>query len=222
MNLNVNVSNMQIFNQPGFHHPDHGQLGMPSHGPPGGMMHHQPNPYAMPGHQYLPHHMQMLQCPELDGRAPGGQSSVFFGNISYDCEIEDLNRVMKTCGPFRDMKMMYGDDNKPKGYGFCTFNDPDTAWSAIRNLNKITINNRDLKVHFASDKQSGTNLRPEEVRERDHGEIVSLTGSVSHTQVPQGELLTPETSTVEEMLRSLSDTQKEMLVFSIQDAFNLV
>lgn len=157
----------------------------------------------------------VLHCPELDGRAPGGQSSVFFGNIAYDCEPEDLNRVMKTCGPFRDMKMMYGDDNKPKGYGFCTYNDPDTATSAIRNLNKISINNRDLKVHFASDKMSGTNLKPDEVRERDHSELVSMTGGISHTQVPIGELLTPETSNVNEMLHSLSDTQREMLIFSI-------
>ena len=47
---------------------------------------------------------------------------------------------------------MFGDDSKPKGYGFCTYNDPDTAASGIRNLNKLAINNRDLKVHYASDK----------------------------------------------------------------------
>lgn len=136
--------------------------------------------------------------------APIGESSVFFGNISYDCEPEDLDRVMKTCGPFRDMKLMYGDDNKPKGYGFCTYNDPDTASSAIRNLNRVSINNRELKVHFASDKQSGTNLKPDEVRERDMGEIISQCGGISHTQVTQGEVLKPQRSTIDEMLRSLS------------------
>ena len=70
-------------------------------------------------------------------------------------------------GPYRDMKLMFGEDQKPKGFGFCTYNDPDIAASAIRNLNKFAINNRDLKVHFASDKMSGTNLKPEEVRHRD-------------------------------------------------------
>lgn len=153
-----------------------------------------------------PQPQQDLNCPEMNGMAPGGESSVFFGNISYDCEPEDLNKVMMTCGPFRDMKMMYGDDNKPKGYGFCTYNDPDTASSAIRNLNRVSINKRELKVHFASDKQSGTNLKPDEVKERDNAEIISLAGGVSHTQVTQGETLLPQTSTVDEMLRSLSDT----------------
>lgn len=169
---------------------------------------------------YLPHaaHQQELNCAELHGLAPGGESSVFFGNISYDCQPEDLIQVMRTCGPFRDMKMMYGDDNKPKGYGFCTYNDPDTASSAIRNLNRVSINNRELKVYFASDKQSGTNLKPDEVRERDHAEV--LGGGVSHNQVNQGEMLRPETSTVDELFRNFSDTQKEILIFSIGDAYN--
>jgi len=68
---------------------------------------------------------------------------------------------------------MYGEDNKPKGFGFCTYNDPDVAASSIRNLNRISINNRDLKVHFANDKQSDQNLKPEEVRFRDASEIIN-------------------------------------------------
>jgi len=113
--------------------------------------------------------------------APGGHSSVFCGNIAYDCEVEELNKTLRTCGPFRDMKLMFGDDHKPKGFGFCTYNDPDTASSAIRNLNKLAINNRDLKVHYASDKNSGTNLKKEEVHDRDAAEIISLAGNTSHT-----------------------------------------
>jgi RNA recognition motif-containing protein len=147
--------------------------------------------------------------------APGGHSSVFFGNIAYDCEVEELNRTLRTCGPFRDMKLMFGEDNKPKGFGFCTYNDPDTASSAIRNLNKLAINNRDLKVHYASDERSGTNLKKEEVHDRDAAEIISLAGNTSHTQIDNGEMLRPQTSTVDEMLRSLSEAQKEMLIFGI-------
>ena len=33
-----------------------------------------------------------------------------------------------------------------------------------------------MKVHFASDKMSGTNLKPEEVRHRDSAEIISTSG----------------------------------------------
>ena len=82
------------------------------------------------------------------------------------------------------MKMINGDNNCPKGYGFCTYNDPDTAASAIRNMNKLTIINRDLSVNYASDKQSCTVLLPEDVRDRDKSEIISIAGE-------KGELLEP-------------------------------
>ena len=141
---------------------------------------------------------------------------MFFGNISYDCEDVELNRTLETVGPFRDMKMIFGEENnqmKPKGYGFCTYKDPDTAASAIRNINKLAINGRDLKVSYCSDKQIGTNLKEDEVRDRDAGEIVSNAGGTSH--VAPTELLEPQTSTVDEMIRSLSDDQKEMMIFGI-------
>lgn len=94
-----------------------------------------------------------IRPPEkLIGEAQTGPSTVFFGNISYDCHEDELKRTLRTVGPYRDFKPMFGDDNKPKGFGFCTYNDPDTAASSIRNLNKLSINSRDLKVHFANDK----------------------------------------------------------------------
>ena len=50
------------------------------------------------------------------------------------------------------------------------------ATSALRNLNKQLIRTRELKVSFGKDQQSGTNLKPDEVRERDASEILSNTG----------------------------------------------
>ena len=165
---------------------------------------------------------------ELVGKAPSEHSSVFFGNISYDLyetSEQGLNGTLRTVGPYRDMKLMYGEDEKPKGFGFCTYNDPDTAASSIRNLNKLPINNRDLKVHFASDKMSGTNLKPEDVRHRDAAEIISTSGvslaaATQAQSLPPCEVLRPQTSSIDEMLRSLSDHQKELFIFGVQDAYN--
>ena len=93
-------------------------------------------------------------------------------NIAFDCDDEELKKTLNTVGPFRDMKMLIGDDNKSKGYGFCTYNDPDTASSALRNLDKINVTKRILHVSYASDQQSSTNLKPEDARERDAAEII--------------------------------------------------
>ena len=78
------------------------------------------------------------------------------------------------------MKQMMKDDNQPKGFGFCTYNDLDTAICAIRKLNKIQINNREIKVDYADDEANGTNLKREEVIARDHGEIISTIGGTAN------------------------------------------
>ncbi len=45
------------------------------------------------------------------------------------------------------------DTGKPRGYGFCEFNDSDTAQSAIRNLNNADFHGRALRVDYAEDDQ---------------------------------------------------------------------
>ena len=39
---------------------------------------------------------------------------------------------------------------KPKGYGFCEYNDTETAQSALRNLNNHDFNGRPLRVGVAA------------------------------------------------------------------------
>jgi RNA recognition motif-containing protein len=55
----------------------------------------------------------------------------------------------------------------PKGYGFVEYRDKDVACSALRNLNKHELLKRELKVDFASDNKNGSNLRPEDISNRD-------------------------------------------------------
>lgn len=62
---------------------------------------------------------------------------------------------------------------QPKGFGFCEYRDPDIAASALRNLNKSEINGRILKVDFASDNKNGNNLKEEDMKYRDRGEVVN-------------------------------------------------
>ena len=84
-----------------------------------------------------------IKTPDiLVGEVPRNQACVFMRNIAYDCNDEELKKTLRTVGPYREMKMLIGDDNKPKGCGFCTYNDADTASSALRNLDKINVNQR--------------------------------------------------------------------------------
>jgi len=53
----------------------------------------------------------MSTPPELYGQALGGESSVFFGNIPFQYNNEDLVRLQQTVGAIRSMKMMQREDN---------------------------------------------------------------------------------------------------------------
>ena len=79
----------------------------------------------------------------------------------------------------------------------------------MRNLNKAEINGRMLKVDFASDNKNGTNLKEEDVKYRDWGEVVN----------PKGDYMNPAEATVEDILNSLSIEQEQLLLFGIKDAY---
>jgi len=98
-------------------------------------------------------------------------------------------------GPFKEFRLKIDQKtNNIKGFGFCEYVDPDIAASALRNLNKLEVNGRSIKVDYASDNKSGTNLREDEVKFRDRGEVVNL----------KGEYINAYDVSSEEVLASLS------------------
>ncbi|KAJ3319489.1 hypothetical protein HDV06_006299 [Boothiomyces sp. JEL0866] len=79
-----------------------------------------------------------------------GGKSVFVGNIPYDMTETQLTEIFSEVGQVLNMRFVFDKETgKPKGFGFCTFQDAETAASAIRNLNKYDINGRQLKVAYA-------------------------------------------------------------------------
>jgi len=102
---------------------------------------------------------------------------------------------LKLVGPFDIFRLKVGKDTQqPKGYGFCEYKDPDVAASALRNLDKIDLNRRELKVDFATDNKNGTNLRKDDVNARDKGEIVNA----------KGQVLTSNDSSMEDLLAAMT------------------
>ena len=81
--------------------------------------------------------------------------SCFVGNIPYEATEEKLKEIFSSVGPVVSFKLVYDRENgKPRGYGFCEFMDPETALSAMRNLNGVEINGRALRVDSASTERS--------------------------------------------------------------------
>ncbi|KAG0231259.1 hypothetical protein BGW42_000361 [Actinomortierella wolfii] len=75
---------------------------------------------------------------------------VFVGNIPYEQTEEQLIEIFSEVGPVVSFRLVFErETGKPRGYGFCEFQDERTAASAVRNLNGREIGNRSLKVDFA-------------------------------------------------------------------------
>jgi len=60
-----------------------------------------------------------------------------------------------SCIGFDDVRLVYDrETGKPKGYGFCEYQDLETAQSAMRNLNNHDFNGRPLRVGVAAGEQT--------------------------------------------------------------------
>uniref|UniRef100_A0A914Q3Q7 RRM domain-containing protein n=1 Tax=Panagrolaimus davidi TaxID=227884 RepID=A0A914Q3Q7_9BILA len=76
--------------------------------------------------------------------------SVFVGNIAYAVTEEELTELFKTVGHVIKFRLVRDrDTGKPKGFGFCEYQDVQTAEAAIRNLNEFELHGRNLKVDSA-------------------------------------------------------------------------
>lgn len=68
---------------------------------------------------------------------------VFVGNIPYDIAETQIIDIFSEVGQVVGFRMVFDrDTGKPKGYGFCTYQDHETACSAVRNLNNFDIGGR--------------------------------------------------------------------------------
>ncbi|KAK4529222.1 hypothetical protein CCYA_CCYA01G0079 [Cyanidiococcus yangmingshanensis] len=77
-----------------------------------------------------------------------GSATVFIGNIPYGVTEDVLLERMQEVGPVVSLRILYDKETgKPKGYGFCEYRDPETAESAVRNLNeRIEFGGRTLRI----------------------------------------------------------------------------
>ncbi|XP_071819189.1 cleavage stimulation factor subunit 2-like isoform X2 [Apostichopus japonicus] len=88
------------------------------------------------------------------------QRSVFVGNIPYDTSEEKLKDIFSEVGPVLSFRLVYDrDTGKPKGYGFCEYQDEETALSAMRNLNGYDINGRALRVDYATTEKNKEEMK---------------------------------------------------------------
>ncbi|XP_037678680.1 cleavage stimulation factor subunit 2 [Choloepus didactylus] len=106
--------------------------------------------------------------------------SVFVGNIPYEATEEQLKDIFSEVGPVVSFRLVYDrETGKPKSYGFCEYQDQETALSAMRNLNGREFSGRALRVDNAAS-------------EKNKEELKSLGTGAPVIESPYGETISPE------------------------------
>ncbi|XP_067104342.1 cleavage stimulation factor subunit 2 isoform X1 [Osmerus mordax] len=86
--------------------------------------------------------------------------SVFVGNIPYEATEEQLKDIFSEVGLVVSFRLVYDrETGKPKGYGFCEYQDQETALSAMRNLNGREFSGRALRVDNAASEKNKEELK---------------------------------------------------------------
>ncbi|XP_055976564.1 cleavage stimulation factor subunit 2 tau variant isoform X2 [Sorex fumeus] len=86
--------------------------------------------------------------------------SVFVGNIPYEATEEQLKDIFSEVGAVVSFRLVYDrETGKPKGYGFCEYQDQETALSAMRNLNGREFSGRALRVDNAASEKNKEELK---------------------------------------------------------------
>ncbi|KAF9265184.1 hypothetical protein L218DRAFT_1075815 [Marasmius fiardii PR-910] len=72
---------------------------------------------------------------------PAAQKTVqlFVGSISGGVTDSFLNDLLSACGPIKSFKRLITPANKPQGFGFVEYEDPDSALRAIALLNGVEL-----------------------------------------------------------------------------------
>ncbi|KAF8895252.1 hypothetical protein BD779DRAFT_1735992 [Infundibulicybe gibba] len=67
------------------------------------------------------------------------QTTLFVGSISGGITDAFLNQLLTACGPIKSFKRLITPANKPQGFGFAEFEEPDGALRALALLNNVEL-----------------------------------------------------------------------------------
>lgn len=80
--------------------------------------------------------------------ASAGDTQLFVGNLSFDCSWQDLKDHFKQCGRVDHSEVVEGPDGRKKGFGIIRYGNAKDAQDAIRRLNGVEFQGRQLEVRL--------------------------------------------------------------------------
>ncbi len=91
-------------------------------------------------------------------------TNIFIANLDFDISSDDLRATFSQFGTVSYAHVVYDNKTKKsKGYGYVEMEDADQAINAIKALNGMDVNGRELDVKIASPK--GSRPKPNNTKE---------------------------------------------------------
>ena len=80
-------------------------------------------------------------------------SRIFVGNLSYETSQQDLDTVFSKVGPVADVVLpLDRATDRPRGFAFVEFSEPDLVSKAIEQLDGVELDGRPLRVSEARER----------------------------------------------------------------------
>ncbi len=81
-------------------------------------------------------------------------SKLFVGGLSWDTTDQSLNDAFAEFGNVTEAKVIHDrDTGRSRGFGFVTFDSPDSARAALDAMNETELDGRNIRVDFANERR---------------------------------------------------------------------
>ena len=138
-------------------------------------------------------------------------TSIFVGNIPYSFSQEELKKKLSLVGPVKAFNIKYDGKNNSKGFGFCDYCNTEIALSALRNLNKIDYNGRQLRIGVPE-------VNKADVLSEEHNLIKNDITYIKEDNLQNNENRTKNNNknNFKNLLLGLSEEQKILLLYTMR------
>jgi RNA recognition motif-containing protein len=81
--------------------------------------------------------------------------AIYLGNLPYSATKDDIKTFLEGSAPItvHDVRIVMGDDGRPRGFGFASLGDADEVQKAVEMIDGSTFGGRSIVVNVAKDKQ---------------------------------------------------------------------
>ena len=143
-------------------------------------------------------------------------TSVFVGNIPYSYNKEDLTNTLSLVGPVKNFEIKQDGNTNSKGFGFCEYHNTEIAASALRNLNKIDYNGRQLRIGVPENNKSDVLSEEENIKKKD---ITYIKDTTLNNNENSKNIINNKYN-FQNILLGLSDEQKFLLLYTMKTLQN--